>query len=82
MQELRVLTPRMVGEIAAAGFRERNRITTARLRSAGGAATLMALVADGVPARRVRVAGGVEAVAEDGVAGVVVALAAGGREGV
>jgi hypothetical protein len=82
MRELRVLMPRMVGEIAAAGFQERNRTTTVRLRLAGGAATLMALAADGVRARRVRVAGGVAAVAEDGAAGVVVALAAGGREGV
>jgi hypothetical protein len=83
MRELRALMPRMVGEIPA-DTRERNRIATARRHSAGGAATLMMdPVADGVRARRVRVAGVVAAVAEDGAAGVVVvALAAGGREGV
>jgi hypothetical protein len=78
--------PRTVGGEAAAGTREHNRTATAHRRSAGGVVTLMmAPVADGVRARRVRAAGVVAAVAVDGAAEVVVAdLAAvvGGREGV
>jgi hypothetical protein len=77
VQGVRTPMLRTVGE-AAADIREHNLIATARL-SAVGAATLTARVVDGVRARRVRVAGGVAAVAADGAAEVaVVVLAAGG----
>jgi hypothetical protein len=74
---LRDLMLRTVGE-EAAGTREHSRIVIRR-RSAGGAATRMGPVADGVRGRRVRVAGVVVAAAADGAAEVVVALVAGGR---
>ena len=80
-----ILMLHTVTEIAA-GIREGRPITTARLHSAVGAATLTAPVVDGVIGRRVRAAGAAEAealvVAEDGVVVVEAALvvAAGGSE--
>jgi succinate dehydrogenase/fumarate reductase flavoprotein subunit len=84
MPAVPILMPHTVTEVAA-GIRERKPTATARRRSAAGAVTLAtpAQVVAGVIAHRVRVAGAVAAVEEDGEVVVVEAalvVAAGGSE--